>query len=415
MIKIRFLFILLNVLLLVFLVSAVSNQCLNGCTNASVSEGRCYQTGERTVIGNTSKIYCDISGKFLSQKSNGAECDNNFQCINDLCSNGRCVDIYREVKGKEELIKNTKGNVTCEDECTTEDEKKCSDINNYQVCGRNYEGDGCLEWSSSINCPIEYDEQTKCRTNNTLSECARWCGDGVCSNIQQCYGIDDPWGGQGYGFCYQETCLTCSQDCGNCIYGVQGANGDAICGISYDNGGFIRRKIGNIDVSSPEIMKTKINKWIYSNPYLYHQTKLGQFDAAVQTMASHVWNTFFSSGYCRTDCPTKIGNAPTSARGILNGQCGLCSDYANLWLSLLRTMNVPSNRVYVLCYQTVNPNFWGHCVTAYKSDSGQPWILDYGNIYSSLNQGYACKTPDWAHWGNDDNYGWASFKNIKCE
>lgn len=64
----------------------------------------------------------------------------------------------------EALPEEIKSEVTCQDKCSPAGSKRCSD-NGYQICG-NYDADACLEWSSTINCPL-----------NTI------CQNGVC--IQQ--------------------------------------------------------------------------------------------------------------------------------------------------------------------------------------------------------------------------------------
>lgn len=334
-----------------------------------------------------------INGGFLKDKNTLVEyfCNESSYFVNYKNCEGGCYDG------------------ACIDTCVVVGKKECINEDNYRECKND------LTWTSSLSCPVQYGEQTKCRTIENNSECTRWCGDGVCSNIQTCE--YDPWGNE-VGTCYAEGCLSCPQDCGSCVYGVPGANENAICGFAWQgNNKWIRLKTGNIDISSPDRIKAAINEWIYSNPYYYHQIKNNQFDQSVQTLASHMGEAYYSSGYCGTTCPYPgpTGSAPTSASAILDGQCGLCADYANLWLSLLRTMNVPSSRTFVLCYQTAGSTYWGHCITSYISDSGQPWILDYGNIYSSLSQTWRCVSTTNSHWGNDQSYGWGGFNSIKCE
>jgi transglutaminase-like putative cysteine protease len=256
---------------------------------------------------------------------------------------------------------------------------------------------------------LEQESSTQEEEKN--GECGFWCGDGSCNRVIEA-GFDDPfgWGGSS-GFEYVETCTTCSEDCGECTYGVQGGNNEEICGWV---GSSIRTKIGNLQVSSTEILKNTTKEWIYSNENLYHQVKNNQFDYAVQEIA---WNMGNIYNYCSTPCPynPNKGYADTSASNILNGVCGLCADWANTWTSLLRTMNVPPERAFTFCYRysPIGTDYSGHCVAIYISDSGEQWILNYGSVYNTLEDtGYACTDSGSTRWGNDQGYGWANKEGV---
>jgi hypothetical protein len=42
--------------------------------------------------------YCDIDGSFQDQQETGEECQNNYECLTNFCSNGACFDIEGELK-----------------------------------------------------------------------------------------------------------------------------------------------------------------------------------------------------------------------------------------------------------------------------------------------------------------------------
>ncbi len=66
-------------------------------------EGNCYKTGNELRINNT-YYYVDADGVLQNQKQDGESCQNTFECLNNLCSNGKCVDLYKEVAGRREVI-----------------------------------------------------------------------------------------------------------------------------------------------------------------------------------------------------------------------------------------------------------------------------------------------------------------------
>lgn len=67
-------------------------------------KGTCYPTGSTLEI-NSIKYYIDIDNSLKEQKSDGEQCQNNFECLNNLCSKGICVDIYKEAKKTTDLTK----------------------------------------------------------------------------------------------------------------------------------------------------------------------------------------------------------------------------------------------------------------------------------------------------------------------
>lgn len=67
--------------------------------------------------------------------------------------------------------------ITCQNECSPAGLKRCSD-NGYQICG-NYDADTCLEWSSTINCPMD----TFCQNGVCIQQT---CGGKICPQHQEC-------------------------------------------------------------------------------------------------------------------------------------------------------------------------------------------------------------------------------------
>ena len=81
------------------------SSCSGDCGSCSGDAGSCNKIGTRETINGTS-FYCDLSGNYLTIKSDGANCDNNFECLNNLCSNGECVNLYAEAKNNKNLAQN---------------------------------------------------------------------------------------------------------------------------------------------------------------------------------------------------------------------------------------------------------------------------------------------------------------------
>ena len=76
----------------------VSAQCI-GYVQGDV----CYAIGDE-VVENGVRYYADIGGVLTGKKIVGTSCNNDFECLNNLCSNGECVDLYGEVEGNRGVI-----------------------------------------------------------------------------------------------------------------------------------------------------------------------------------------------------------------------------------------------------------------------------------------------------------------------
>ncbi|MBI2499697.1 PGF-pre-PGF domain-containing protein [Candidatus Woesearchaeota archaeon] len=79
----KIIFILLFLVSFLVLSNYVSAQC-NGC----LSNSQCFPIGSVS-----SQTYCDINNNFLNQKSLDSSCQNDFECLNSKCSNGKCIDL----------------------------------------------------------------------------------------------------------------------------------------------------------------------------------------------------------------------------------------------------------------------------------------------------------------------------------
>ncbi|GAH87286.1 unnamed protein product, partial [marine sediment metagenome] len=78
--------------------------------------------------------------------------------------------LEEELPKEEVPPEEVKPEITCQNECSQADLKRCSD-NSYQTCG-NYDEDNCLEWSSITNCP----SNTICQNGSCIQQ---KCADGT--------------------------------------------------------------------------------------------------------------------------------------------------------------------------------------------------------------------------------------------
>jgi len=72
-------------------------RCDAGCE----FEDTCVPYGFRTAKQNNNNEvyqYCNINGQFNEQKHENAECQNNYECASNQCSNGKCIDLEKQMK-----------------------------------------------------------------------------------------------------------------------------------------------------------------------------------------------------------------------------------------------------------------------------------------------------------------------------
>lgn len=79
-----------------------------GICNGFIFNETCYTIGNEIVIEGVYS-YVDINGDLQPQKEDAEECQNNFECLNNLCSFGECVDLYEEIKGRRSIIEGIEG------------------------------------------------------------------------------------------------------------------------------------------------------------------------------------------------------------------------------------------------------------------------------------------------------------------
>ncbi|MGK0209490.1 MAG: hypothetical protein ACI83O_000767 [Patescibacteria group bacterium] len=125
----RFFLLFSLVIVGVFLFVFVNAQC-SGYSQGDV----CYVIGDE-VLDNGNYYYVSISGDLVAQKITGAVCNNDFECVDNLCSNGECVNLYEEVTDNKELIGES---VIAVGDIDIDDTPNCLPLfDNYNVRGQN--------------------------------------------------------------------------------------------------------------------------------------------------------------------------------------------------------------------------------------------------------------------------------------
>lgn len=90
---------LVFIALLILIIRVNSSACFGYLDN-----GVCYSIGDE-VRKDGNYYYIDQNGDLRPQKADGASCQNNVECLNNLCSDNVCVDIYKEAKKSTDLTK----------------------------------------------------------------------------------------------------------------------------------------------------------------------------------------------------------------------------------------------------------------------------------------------------------------------
>lgn len=63
------------------------------CPYGCIYDGKCVPYAYRK-----SSSYCDVNGIMQSQRNGDALCDNNHECMSNVCSNGKCVDVSKVIQ-----------------------------------------------------------------------------------------------------------------------------------------------------------------------------------------------------------------------------------------------------------------------------------------------------------------------------
>ncbi len=118
------------ILIFGILVTILSTSFVLSACFGFVKDGNCYGVGNELRINGT-YYYVDANGNLQLQKQDGVSCQNNFECLNNLCSYGKCVNLYKEVKDKGQIVESihnqnitTCGNNVC-DSSIGENENNC--------------------------------------------------------------------------------------------------------------------------------------------------------------------------------------------------------------------------------------------------------------------------------------------------
>ncbi len=70
-------------------------RCENGCY-ANSEFNKCIPFGTR-IVENGNPMYCDIDSELRLQKSPGEEAQNNYECRSNVASDGKCIDIGKQI------------------------------------------------------------------------------------------------------------------------------------------------------------------------------------------------------------------------------------------------------------------------------------------------------------------------------
>ena len=71
----------------------------NGCE----SNGKCLPFGTRKVVDEVAS-FCDLEGRWASQASLSASCQNDYECQTNECSNGQCEDLAKKLEETENAL-----------------------------------------------------------------------------------------------------------------------------------------------------------------------------------------------------------------------------------------------------------------------------------------------------------------------
>ena len=71
-----------------------TKECETGC----LFDSSCVMFGFRIVDARKIPSYCDISKEFKPQKAENDACQNNYECISNQCSNGKCIDLEKQLR-----------------------------------------------------------------------------------------------------------------------------------------------------------------------------------------------------------------------------------------------------------------------------------------------------------------------------
>ncbi|MFO8016687.1 MAG: hypothetical protein R6U32_06280 [Candidatus Woesearchaeota archaeon] len=88
--------------------AGAEDRAVMSCTNGCSADSRCLPIGTRIVINGESS-FCGITEEFNAQKEDDAQCQNNFECLSNQCSNGHCVDLEAQLKETRGMLEKIMG------------------------------------------------------------------------------------------------------------------------------------------------------------------------------------------------------------------------------------------------------------------------------------------------------------------
>jgi hypothetical protein len=82
-----------------FEINGKSVEDCNGC----LSDTTCLPYGIR-IVKSEKPMFCDIDMRLKQQKDNDDQCQNNYECLSNYCSNGKCIDLEGELRKTKNLL-----------------------------------------------------------------------------------------------------------------------------------------------------------------------------------------------------------------------------------------------------------------------------------------------------------------------
>ncbi len=78
---------------------SADNQCIDGCSYS----GKCLPIGTKVKEGEHF-AYCNWEGSMKPQLEEGANCQNNYECQSNSCSNSKCLDLEKKLEQQQNLM-----------------------------------------------------------------------------------------------------------------------------------------------------------------------------------------------------------------------------------------------------------------------------------------------------------------------
>lgn len=74
------------------------------CVGCEINQ-QCLQFGIRYVADNATPSYCDFDKTSKIQKQNNEACQNNYECVSNSCSDGKCTSVEERIQAVEKELK----------------------------------------------------------------------------------------------------------------------------------------------------------------------------------------------------------------------------------------------------------------------------------------------------------------------